>query len=117
MASPRTWKWVALGLGSAWIATLVALAVVLFSVVDQGVTLHYQAVGYADCAAHRDYLDAQARGRLSREMMRSRSPEIEWSTPEYTRSLQADEVVVQYDAQGRYRASQIGASTTTAFRE
>lgn len=42
----------------------------LYVVVDGGVTVTHMREGYADCEAHRDWLDAMLRGQVSREEMR-----------------------------------------------
>jgi hypothetical protein len=95
-----------------WLGTV---AVFLYSLVDGGVTQTYMSEGYADCEAHRDFLHAQARGRLTRDAMRSTPVKVTWSANDYTRDVEADEFELKFDKQGRYVGSRFGASQTKGF--
>ena len=84
-----------------WIGTTATL---LFSLLDQGITITHMRSGYADCEAHRDFLSAQATGRLTRDAMQSRR-----------RDMDGAEVEIQYADDDTYRASYFGASETPDF--
>lgn len=87
-----------------WVGTVGAVGALGYAVIDQGVTDTYGREGHADCEAHRDVLHALAKGRLTKSMLQSAAP-------------QAADVQFQYDAQGRYAASQYGASTTPGYTD
>jgi hypothetical protein len=95
-----------------WVGTVAFMG---YAVVDQAVTVTYMREGYADCAAHRDVLHALARGRLTKSLLQSAAPKAEREVDGHKQVVKAADVSFQYDAQGRYVASQYGASTTPGY--
>ena len=95
-----------------WVGTFGVLG---YTVIDQAVTVTYMKEGYADCEAHRDLFDAMAKGRLTKSLLQSAAPRVERELDGDKRLVQASDVEVQYDAQGRYVGSQLGSSTTPGY--
>jgi len=107
-------KVIALIFFTVWLMTL---GILLYLLLDSSVTNSYLLEGYADCRAHRDYLSAQAMGRLNRKVMEERIPDVLWAAGDGTRQVSPGEFEIRYDEQGRYAASRFGASLTPGFEE
>ncbi|MFP2909726.1 hypothetical protein ACLESD_32705 [Pyxidicoccus sp. 3LFB2] len=97
-----------------WLLTLVVGA---FTVVDSAVSLTYMRDGYADCAAHRDWLNAMLRGQVTRAQVKAARPKVTRTMEDHSSVLEPGDVSVHYDANGRYASSQLGASTTPGYSE
>ncbi|HEX4456486.1 MAG TPA: hypothetical protein VIA18_00870 [Polyangia bacterium] len=92
---PNKWKVAFFVLLGCWIVTLVAGA---YLVVDRAVAVSYMQDGYADCEAHRDFLHALVKGRLTRADIAS--------APDGKTGVQ-----IKYDKEGKYVSSRLGASS------
>lgn len=99
-----------------WVGTVGAVGALAYAMIDQGVTQTHMGEGYADCEAHRDMLDALAKGRLTKSLLQSAAPKVELQRNGEKQVVKASDVTFQYDAQGRYVGSQYGASTTPGYR-
>ncbi|XXF78499.1 hypothetical protein P2318_01705 [Myxococcaceae bacterium GXIMD 01537] len=95
-----------------WVGTVGVLG---YATVDQAVSLTYMREGYADCEAHRDLFDSLAKGRLTKNQLESAAPKAQREVNGDKQPVKASDVEFQYDAQGRYTASQLGASTTPGY--
>jgi hypothetical protein len=96
-----------------WVGSVGVLG---YAVIDQAVTVTHMREGYADCEAHRDLFHAMAKGRLTRSVLQASAPQVERQVDGDKQVVKASDVQFQYDAQGRYTASQFGASTTPGFK-
>ncbi|MFY2556307.1 hypothetical protein ACN469_01580 [Corallococcus terminator] len=93
----------------AWGLTLLVGA---YGVLNVGTSQTYMGEGYADCEAHRDWLDTLLRGQVTREQVRDARPKVVRTLDEHSTPLKPGDVDVRYDGKGRYVGSQFGASTT-----
>ncbi|MCP3141928.1 hypothetical protein [Pyxidicoccus xibeiensis] len=108
------WKLAFFGVLGLWVMTLVVGA---YATVDAGVTTAYMGEGYADCVAHRDWLDAILRGRVTRAEVKAARPKVTRTLDEHSYALEPGDVRVRFDTSGRYASSQFGASTTPGYAE
>ncbi|MCP3163250.1 hypothetical protein [Myxococcus qinghaiensis] len=88
------------------------LLVGAYAVVNVGTSQTHMSEGYADCEAHRDWLDTLARGHVTREHVRDARPKVVRTVDEHSVTLKPGDIDVRYDDKGRYVGSQLGASTT-----
>jgi hypothetical protein len=106
------WKLAFFAVLGLWVLTLVVGA---YSAVDGAVTATYQREGYADCEAHRDWLDAMLRGQVTRAEVKAARPKVTRTVEDHSAVLEPGDVSVHYDANGRYLSSQLGASSTPGY--
>lgn len=95
-----------------WVGTVAVLG---YATIDQAVTVTHMREGYADCEAHRDVFHELAKGRLTKGLLQSAAPQAQREVDGDKQVVKAGDVQFQYDAQGRYVASQYGASTTPGY--
>lgn len=108
------WKLAFFAVLGLWVLTLLVGA---YSAVDAGVSATYMREGYADCEAHRDWLDAMLRGQVSRAEVKSARPKVTRTVDDQAHELKPGDVRVRYDANSRYVSSQFGASTPPGYVE
>lgn len=103
------WKLAFFVLLCGWLLTLFGGA---YLVVDRAVTIGYMKDGYADCEAHRDFLHALIKGRLSRADIAASARSVKWKSDGWQeQTVTPDMVHMKYDKDGRYLSSTFGAST------
>ncbi|WP_164011527.1 hypothetical protein [Pyxidicoccus trucidator] len=106
------WKVAFFGVLGLWALTLVVGA---YATVDSAVSSTYVGEGYADCEAHRDWLDAMLREQVTRTEVKAARPKVTRTVADHSYELEPGDVSVHYDASGRYTSSQLGASTTPGY--
>jgi hypothetical protein len=105
MARWKTAFFVMLGV---WVLTSAFLA---YEVIDLATAAHDMREGYADCEVHRDYLQELAKGRVTRAEVQATRPPTTRSANDDEREVSPDDFRTVFDAQGRYLASEYGASS------
>ncbi|MCY1017699.1 hypothetical protein [Pyxidicoccus sp. MSG2] len=109
------WKLAFFAVLGLWVLTVLTLVVGAYSVVDGAVSATYQREGYADCEAHRDWLDAMLRGQVTRAEVKAAHPKVTRTLEDHSDALKPGDVSVHYDANSRYLSSQFGASSTPGY--
>ena len=106
------WKMAFFTVLGCWVASV---AVAAYVVIDGWVSLGYLHVSYADCAAHRDFLDALVERRLTRTEIDAQARRVTWSANGYQRVVEPKEIQIRYDAHAKYVGSRFGGSTSGDF--